>query len=229
MAKSYSVALCNCLEKQFLSYKLHRPINVGHYDEGRQLSYTMTTVDAPSKDINVTLKIEKFVGGGFAGQVYKIRILDVKADGPADIAPGNTYAMKILIPPSGFSLMFRNLLFAIGFQGSFQLQTNPVAARCGALWQKFIQRAAETRFGDSASVNSIHTTFVDSTLGSCGELSDWVEGRTWQLEVDDHLDLLSKWQSGENVDIAKLGSPEFRAKKEFMNNFVGLLHEMGAH
>jgi hypothetical protein len=229
MATSYSVALCRYLERQFSVYNLHRPIKVGHYDEGRQLTYTMTTVDAPAKDIDVTLKIEKFVGGGFAGQVYKVRILDVKADCPTGIVSGNSYALKILIPPSGFSTMFRNLLFTIGFQGSFQLQTNPVAARCGALWQKLIQRAAESRFGDRASVNSIHTTFVDSTLGSCGELSDWVEGRTWQLEVDDHLDLLSKWEDGEKVDITKLGSPEFRAKKEFMHDFVSLLHEMGAH
>jgi hypothetical protein len=229
MATSYSVAVCRYLEKKFSTYNLHRPIKVGHYDEGQQLTYTMTTVDAPAKDIDVTLKIERFVGGGFAGQVYKVRILDINADGLPGIVSGNTYAMKILIPPSGFSLMFRNLLFAIGFQGSFQLQTNPVAARCGALWQKLIQRAAESRYGDRASVNSIHTTFVDSTLGSCGELSDWVEGRTWQLEVDDHVDLLSKWERRKKIDIAKLGSPEFRAKKEFMHDFVVLLHEMGAH
>jgi hypothetical protein len=229
MATSYSVAVCRYLEKKFSTYNLNRPIKVEHYDEGRQLTYIMTTVDAPAKDIDVTLEIEKFVGGGFAGQVYKVRILDINADGLTGIVPGNTYAMKILIPPSGFSLMFRNLLFAIGFQGSFQLQTNPVAARCGALWQKLIQRAAESRYGDRASVNSIHTTFVDSTLGSCGELSDWVEGRTWQLEVDDHVDLLSKWERRKKVDIAKLGSPEFRAKKEFMHDFVVLLHEMGAH
>jgi hypothetical protein len=229
MATSYSVAVCRYLEKKFSTYNLNRPIKVGHYDEGRQLTYTMTTVDAPAKDIDVTLKIERFVGGGFAGQVYKVRILDINADGLTGIVSGNTYAMKILIPSSGFSLMFRNLLFAIGFQGSFQLQTNPVAARCGALWQKLIQRAAESRYGDRASVNSIHATFVDSTLGSCGELSDWVEGRTWQLEVDDHVDLLSKWERRKKVDIAKLGSPEFRAKKEFMHDFVVLLHEMGAH
>ncbi|MBN1579014.1 MAG: hypothetical protein JW913_20800 [Chitinispirillaceae bacterium] len=229
MESSYSAAVCSDLEKQFLTYNLHRPMKVGQYDEGRQLTYTMTTVDSPAKTMDVTLKIERSVGGGFAGQVYKVIILDIKTDRPTGIASGNTYAMKIFIPPSGFSRMFRNLLFAIGFQGSFQLQTNPVAARCGALWQKLIQRAARSRFGDRASVNGIHATFVDSTLGSCGELSDWVEGRTWQLEVDNRMDLLSKWDRGKKVDIAQLGSPEYRAKKEFMHRFVALLHEMGAH
>ena len=229
MATNYSVELCNDLEKKFSTYNLHRPMKVGHYDEGRQLSYTITTVDSPSETIDVTVKINKFVGGGFAGQVYKVEIVDTAGGDSSAFAKGNIYAMKILIPPSGFSLMFRNLLYMVGFQGSFQLQTNPVASRCGALWQKLIQRAAQATFGDRASVNSIHATFVDETLGSCGELSDWVEGRTWQLEVDDQMSLLSRWDRGKKVDTAKLGSPEFRGKKEFMHQFVALLHEMGAH
>jgi hypothetical protein len=229
MATNYSVEVCGDLEKKFSTYNLHRPMKIGHYDEGRQLSYTIATVDSPAETIDVTLKVNKFVGGGFAGQVYKVEIVDTNGDHTACFAKGNIYAMKILIPPSGFSLMFRNLLFAIGFQGPFQLQTNPVAARCGALWQKLIQRAAQSRFGECASVNNVYATFVDRTLGSCGELSDWVEGRTWQLEVDDQMSLLSKWDRGKKVDSAKLGSPEFRAKKEFMRQFVALLHEMGAH
>ncbi|MBN1760932.1 MAG: hypothetical protein JW863_21575 [Chitinispirillaceae bacterium] len=229
MATTYSVAVCRNLERQFSTYQLHRPMKISHYDEGRELSYSMTTVDAPSATVEVSLKILKFVGGGFAGQVYKVELTGVQSDRPVGFAAGDTFAMKILIPPSGFSLMFRNLLYGIGFQGPFQLQTNPVAARCGALWQKLIRRAAEERFGGNASVNSIHATFVDTTLGSCGELSDWVEGRTWQLEVDPRMDLLSRWDHGKKVDPAQLGSPEYRAKKKFMHDFVALLHEMGAH
>ncbi|MBN1309026.1 MAG: hypothetical protein JXA18_13970 [Chitinispirillaceae bacterium] len=229
MTTSYSAAVCGDLEKQFSSYRLHRPLKVGHYDEGRQLTYTMTTVDAPARNVSMTLEIQRFVGGGFAGQVYKVTLLNIDADSTPGMAAGNTCAMKIFIPPSGFSRIFRNLLFTIGFQGSFQLQTNPAAARCGALWQKLIQRGAASRFGDGASVNTVRATFVDSVLGSCGELSDWVEGRTWQLEVDDRMDLLSKWDRGRTVDSVKLGSPEYRAKKDFMHRFVALLHEMGAH
>ena len=44
---------------------------------------------------------------------------------------GGVYAMKILIPPSSFSLFFRNLLYTIGFQAPFQQQVNPAAARAG--------------------------------------------------------------------------------------------------
>jgi hypothetical protein len=56
-----------------------------------------------------------------------------------------------------------------------------------------------------------------------------VEGRTWHLEVDDHIDLLKKWSRGRSVDETLLGSPEYRAKKRFMGDFVKLLHDMGAY
>ena len=104
-----------------------------------------------------------------------------------------------------------------------------MAARAGALWQKFIRRAAKIRFGDESTVVDIHATFVDHTLGSCGEFSEWVEGRTWRLEVDDHLDVLKKWRRGKQVDMTRLGSPEYRAKYQFMHEFVNLLHDMGGY
>jgi len=137
--------------------------------------------------------------------------------------------MKILVPPSKGSLAFRNIIYRIGFQGSFQLQVNPSAARAGALWQKFIRRAAGLKFGDESSVVDIHATFIDRTIGSCGELSEWIDGRVWDLEVDDHIDVLKQHLKGKQVDESKLGSPEYRAKHKFMADFVDLLHEIGAH
>ena len=137
-----------------------------------------------------------------------------------------------LIPPSGFSRLFRNLLYWIGFQGPFQLQVNPAASKAGALWQKFIRRGAKIRFGDETAVRDIYATFVDDKLGSCGQLSEWIEGRTWRLEVDDRIDLLSKWSQDKMLtesEINLLGSQEYRAKRKFMSDFVDLLHDMGAH
>ena len=52
--------------------------------------------------------------------------------------------------------------------------------------------AADLRFKRKGTVNDIHFSFVDHSLGSCGEISDWVEGRTWKLEVDDQINLLKK-------------------------------------
>ena len=205
-------------------------MRVTRYDVGDERVYDIHTVSESRKG-RVDLSILKFVGGGFAGQVYQVKVLEITPqEGSIEgIAVGGIYAMKILIPPSGFSRLFRNVLYWLGFQGPFQLQVNPTAARAGALWQKFIRRGAKIRFGDEKAVVNIHATFVDHTLGSCGELSEWVDGRTWRLEVDDRLDWLKQWRKGKVKKYADLGSPEYRTKYEFMHEFVALLHDMGGH
>jgi hypothetical protein len=228
---SYSPEVCRELEQAYRSLNLHRPVPVSRYDEGTLLSYDMEPVCAQGaqKKCRVDVRVERFVGGGFAGQVYKVRVESLGPQGIPGLAVGETYALKILIPPSVFSKLFRDALYAIGFQGSFQLQCNPAAARSGALWQKFIRRAARVRFGDEGMVNDVHGTFTDKTLGSMGEMSDWIAGRTWRLEIDERMDLLGRWARGGGVDEMKLGSPEYRAKKKFMADFVTLLHDIGAH
>ena len=205
-------------------------MRIGRYDTGTRLSYDITGITQPHQ-ARIHLEIEKFVGGGFAGQVYKVKVLDIETKDPPieGIEKNGVYAVKIMIPPSGFSRFFRNLVYRIGFQGPFQLQVNPIAARAGAIWQKFIRRGAKIRFGDETTVNDIHATFVDTTLGSCGEISDWVEGRTWLLEVDEWMDLLKRFKRKKIKNHENLGSPEYRAKKQFMADFVKLLHDMGAH
>jgi len=230
MNQEYSIEVYKDLEKEFKHLALHRPMRIERYEIGTELAYDIIAVGSALK-AQVHLIIKKFVGGGFAGQVYQIEITDIESEtGPIDnLEVGGVYAMKILIPPSGFSLLFRNVLYWVGFQGPFQLQVNPAAARSGALWQKFIRRGARIQFGTESAVVDIHATFIDNTLGSCGELSEWVEGRTWRLEVDDHLDVLKRWTKGKKADPQKLGSPEYRAKLKFMHQFVELLHQMGAH
>jgi len=244
MSREYSVEVCRELEERFLAAELHRQMRLKRYDAGTELVYDVRGVGGRSglreedTGVRVHLVVEKFVGGGFAGQVYQVKVLGIEgADaGPTEgLEVGRVYAMKILVPPTGFSRLFRNLLYLIGFQGPFQLQVNPMAARAGALWQKFIRRAARIRFGDENTVVDIYGTFVDEKLGSCGELSEWVDGRTWRLEVDDRLDLLRRWRRGKGVDsadrrtIGGLGSPEYRAKRQFMRGFVKLLHDVGGH
>ncbi len=230
MAVEYSVEVCKKLEEKFRSAKLHRPMRIQRYEPGTSLVYDVSSVEQANKG-RVHLVVEKFVGGGFAGQVYRVKVEKVEADNGriANIEAGGTYAIKILIPPSGKAKLFRNFLYWVGFQGPFQLQVNPAAARAGALWQKFIRRAAKIRFGDENAVVNIHATFVDKNLGSCGELSEWIEGRTWLLEVDDHMDALKRRQKGLPVNEQYLGSPEYRQKHKFMKDFVNLLHDVGAH
>ena len=228
MAVEYNVEICNKLQADFHAAKLHRPMRTGRYDPGTELTYQANGITG-KKQARVHLVVEKFVGGGFAGQVYLVKITGI--DGEIEgLEAGQSCAMKILIPPSGFSRLFRNLLYWIGFQGPFQLQVNPAASKAGALWQKFIRRGAKIRFGDETAVRDIYATFVDDKLGSCGQLSEWIEGRTWRLEVDDRVDLLTKWRHNKLLDeseISELGSPEYRAKCRFMGEFVDLLHDTG--
>jgi hypothetical protein len=228
---SYSPEVCRELEQAYRRLNLHRPAPASRYEEGAILTYDMEPVAAhgAQKRCRAEVRVERFVGGGFAGQVYRVRVENLGPEGIPGVAVGGVYALKILIPPSTFSKLFRDALYAIGFQGAFQLQCNPAAARSGALWQKFIRRAARVRFGDQCMVNDVHATFVDTTLGSMGEMSDWVAGRTWRLEIDERMDLLGRWMRGKRVDETKLGSPEYRAKKRFMADFVSLLHDIGAH
>ena len=230
MTEEYSVGVCTKLQTIFHNTHLHREMRIERYEIGAKCVYRMDAVSGTDTG-RIHLIIQKFVGGGFAGQVYQVKVVEIDTpDGLfTGLEVGGVYAMKILIPPSRRSRLFRNVLYWIGFQGPFQLQVNPAAARAGALWQKFFRRAARIRFGDDAVVADIHATFIDPTLGSCGELSEWVEGRTWRLEVDDRLDLLKRWRKGKAVDRSLLGSPEYRTKYSFMKKFVALLHDMGGH
>ena len=218
---------CRTLAEAFASLGLHRPMRLNRYQAGDELTYDVTGV-SPAVRATVRLKIEKFVGGGFAGQVYRATVLAVEGQPIAGLDVGGTYALKILLPPSPGNTRFRDTLYAVGFQGPFSLQVNPAAMRAGAIWQKLIRRASAIRFSDDGAVKDILCTFVDGRLGSCGELSEWVEGRQWRFEVDDHIDLRGKYLRGKPVEVAQLGSPEYLAKRRFMAEFVAMLHEMGA-
>jgi len=235
MAFEYSIHVVKELEEQFRNAHLHRPMRIRRFDPGTELTYDVQGIlplrGGQPVTARVSMVVEKFIGGGFAGQVYKVRILSNETnDSPiAGLEPGKICALKVLIPPSTFSRLFRDLLYWIGFQGPFQLQVNPVAAKAGALWQKFARRAARIRFGDENTVADIYATLVDEKLGSCGELREWVGGRTWRLEVNDRMDLLKRWRRGRQVDQRQLGSPEYRAKRQFMREFVRLLHDIGAY
>ncbi len=228
MPENYSVRTIEKLTQRFADTNLYRPLRIARYDPGAELTFEATTVETADK-VHLSVLIEQFVGGGYAGQVYKVKVTQINGNAPSELQVGGTYAMKILVPPCGFGRLFRNTLYWVGFQGPFQQQVNHTAARTGALWQKFIRRAAKIRFGGQDAVKNVHATFVDYTLGSCGEISDWIDGRTWRLEVDDHMDYLRLYEKGRTVDNNKLDSIEYRSKKEFMAEFVSLLHELGAH
>jgi hypothetical protein len=248
---AYSGDVVRELKGRFRAESLFRPLRVRRYEPGEVLEYDIRGV-WPSRPARVKLAIDRHVGGGFAGQVYRVRVQDIESpEGPIEgLSPGRVCALKILVPVSGFGRFIRNLLFGIGFQGPFSPQVNPDAARAGALWQKFIRRGARERLGSERAVVDVLATLVDPVLGSCGELSEWVDGRLWRYEVDDNLFARLGWKPGPGPARAGtgkpcpglgktgtgkpcrpaegLGSPEYRSKRMFMRNLVGLMHNMGA-
>ncbi len=227
MKAEYSVKTCQKLEEVFKKQKIFRLFRVQRYEPGTELTYEVKGV-FPLGTARLTVEVEKFVGGGFAGQVYKVKAKKIKSlEGQIKgLLQGHSYALKIFIPPSGFAKFFRNIIYAAGFQGPFSLQVNPDAVRAGALWQKLIRQGARLRLGSENAVVDILATFVDNSLGSCGEISEWIDGRLWRLEADDNLDARKKWKPGDPDD--DLGSAEYRAKRTFMKRLVQLMHEMGA-
>ncbi len=187
---------------------------------------------SPAVPARIDLLLERFVGGGFAGQVYRARILKVEAEGaaPEGLEEGGICAVKILRPPSRAKALFRDALYWLGFQAPFSSQLLSSAVRAGVLWQKLARRAAEIRLGDPGAIVDPYATFYDDELRSFGELSEWVDGRVWSLEMDPHVFARRRVDPRNRgaVDSA-LGSREYLAKKGFMADLVGLLHEIGAH
>ena len=131
MAVEYSVEVCRKLEAEIHAAQLCRPMRISRFDAGTELTYDVRGF-GQAETAHVHLVVEKFIGGGFAGQVYLVKLAAI--EGVVEgLREGEDYALKILIPPSGFSRLFRNLLYWVGFQGLFQLQVNPSAAEAGAL------------------------------------------------------------------------------------------------
>jgi len=160
----YCVATCRELAQAFVDAGVARPMRIDRYDAGDELTLEVTGV-SPAREAAVRLAVESFVGGGFAGQVYRVKALAVDG-GDVGIAPGGTYAMKILVPPGKFALRFRNLVYWLGFQSPFSLQVNPAAARAGAARSARAARPASARRPPAIPVNSIAVRTKGSPLSA---------------------------------------------------------------
>ncbi len=204
---------------------LERPVRPSRYDPGERLELALTGV-CPATEARATFTVEKFVGGGFAGQVYRARLDAIEPELP-EISAGDTLKLKILKPPSGAALAIRNALFWLGYQGCYSAQVHEAAARGGALWQTILRRGAKLRFGRDGAISPAYATFWDDKLLSYGEVAEWVEGRQWRYELDDRY-----FQRGERETTGDgertIGPPEYLAKRRFMAELVRLLHDMGA-
>jgi len=71
MKKDYSIEVCKTLENEYRQLGLHRPLSVKSYCAGDIVEYDASAIasDASDNTSRIRLQIEKFIGGGFAGQV----------------------------------------------------------------------------------------------------------------------------------------------------------------
>ncbi len=228
MAKAYSSEVCRQLAAVADAADLLRPRRITRHEVGDLLELDLTGV-APAWKARAAFELEAYVGGGFAGQVYRARLVRFEwqgdADAPTPLEVGRAYAVKIFVPWSRFGRLFRSVLYGIGFQAPFGLQVNPSAVRAAALWQKLIRRGAAERLGSEQAVVDVHATFYEVGLGSMGQVLEWIDGRVWRLDVNDHLFVTN----GRPAD-AEAGEheTEYAAKRGFMRRLVELFHEMGA-
>jgi hypothetical protein len=225
--KKYSSELCKELAHSAADSQLkitHRPVR---YENGTVLPVEITGV-FPAIKGKAELTVDKFLGGGFAGQVYRCKLTGLKLPNGTFI-PGleldQLYAVKIVIPPSAFSRWFRNTTYWLAFQGPFSSQVNYGACRAGLLWQKLVRRAGLLKFGRETAVKDAYASFWDANLNAYGEITEWVEGRMWHLEADEDITRRRDWR---NIDLTQTGSPEYVDKRRFMRDMVELMHEMGA-
>jgi hypothetical protein len=196
------------------------------YADGDTLEVPIAAV-WPEADGHARFTLERFVGGGYAGQVYQatLRALDLPPNAQSDLAVGGVYAVKILVPPTPGARRFRDLLYWLAFQGPFGPRAFADACRAGLLWQKAVALGMEARYGLRDAVAMPYASFYDARMRAHGDVGEWIDGRTWRLEADDAPHLRRRWRT---VDPRATQSPEYVAKRRFMADLTALLHDMGA-
>ncbi len=225
--KGYSKELCLQLTQEFSDCSLEVELSRTRYEVGETIRVSACGLE---RDItaDVELEILKFLGGGFAGQVYRCRLKRIQPSANLSVLGlevGRHYAVKIIIPPTRFSRIFRDAIYRLAFQGPFSSQVNYAACRAGLLWQKLIRIAAGRHLGAETAVKDAYASFWDSNLNAYGEITEWIEGRMWRLETDAHITKRFDWRK---VDLKDTESAEFVAKRRFMDSMVKLMHAMGA-
>lgn len=226
MASNDPVSLCRELERRAEGAGLLVPFRRERYEPGDILELQFKTV-WPEAEGRGRFRVEAYAGSGFAGQVYRCRVegLDLPPGGSTGLRVGMVCAVKVLKPMGSFARGFRDLLYRTGFQAPFSAAVNESACRAGLLWQKAIRMAAGVEFGRQDAVADVYASFFDPNLRAWGEIREWVEGRAWRLEADDAPGLRRRWRT---IEPGRTGSPEYVAKRQFMDRLVRLMRRMGA-
>ena len=102
------------LERQFDACELVRPFRRSTYDPGDRLEYSITGV-VPANSGRVVAKVERFVGGDFAGQVYRVELLKIGEDD----GPISGLAVGAVTPPVGTCINVASAISGLGIGSIF--------------------------------------------------------------------------------------------------------------
>jgi hypothetical protein len=199
------------------------------YLSGETIQADMYDLDGSSFQ-TVTFQSVQSPGSGFAGQVWQARILSGEIPGL-----GQTAALKVLHPRSGWKTIFRDLLFGLSFQTGFAPRLREEALRAGLIWQEFVRCAAETEFGPG-SVARPFGYYWDAALASYVEVCQWIDGRPIRLEANDQLfsGQTARLEAGiplsasHDSTSAQVEIPESTRLKFFMDRLAALCRQLGA-
>jgi len=202
----------------------------GGYDPGDVVSARVKDID--EVEHQAQFEIEKYCGGGFAGQVYRARL--VSCD-DTWLPLGSAVALKFFSPRSGFRRFFRDILYFLSFQGPFPHQYNEASVRTGLYLTRALRWVSQVEFGSECHINDCHGTFWDDHICAFAEVQEWVEGRITDPEVDSGI--LTRWRHNRRVRRARRAGTaselllestgEIAAKKAFMNALVKVCAGLG--
>jgi len=180
----------------------------------------------PPTTVIVHLKIEEHVGGERDMQVYRAQPTNADA-AFAGLLPSRSYCVKVFHAYPRWSgpvyALRRHLT-----PGRQVPRSVDCAGRVAALWQFVIRAAATQALSGEACVPKIYATFYDQNLRAFGFIEEWVQGRPWRLEIDDHL--FDRSIPGPDVDYKNPDQfpSEYTAKRFFLARMERLLREIGA-
>lgn len=192
----------------------------GGYDPGDIVSARIK--DAEGVEHDAEFEILRFCGGGFAGQVYRARLLNCADD---CLAPDQDYALKLFTPRSRLRGKFRDLLYFLGFQSPFPHQYNEAAVRTGIYMTKLLRYVSQVEFGGVGPINDCYATFWDDHIGAFAEVNEWVEGRVTDPDVDSGI--FTRRRRAKESGGTPEPATEISRKKAFMKRIVELCGELG--
>lgn len=187
-----------------------------HYVSGETICAELKDLDGQAKGL-FCFAIERYVGSGFAGQVYQARPQSLEWD---ESHPW--VALKVLRPRPRWKELFRDTLFRLSFQSPFAPRIREPALRAGLIWQALLRLAANTTLNQADLIPQPLGYYWDADLLSFVEVQEWVEGRVVRYQFDE--DLLLRWLGWPRA----CPSNEMQRKKAVMAQLVDLCHRLGA-